>query len=94
MLYPLKFKPQLKEVLWGGSRLVAAGKKPAKGTNPSSVGESWELSGLAGHESVVANGMLRSNDSHSKAQGFSRNMLRWQGRSPHIPTAEIGSQGG
>ena len=62
MLYPLKFKPQLKEVLWGGSRLVAAGKKPAKGTNPSSVGESWELSGLAGHESVVANGMLRSND--------------------------------
>ena len=62
MLYPLKFKPQLKEVLWGGSRLVAAGKKPAKGINPSSVGESWELSGLAGRESVVASGMLKSND--------------------------------
>lgn len=62
MLYPLKFKPQLKEVLWGGGRLVAAGKKAAKGVNPAMVGESWELCGLEGRESVVTNGMLKAND--------------------------------
>lgn len=62
MLYPLKFKPQLKEVLWGGGRLVAAGKKAAKGVNPSMVGESWELCGLEGRESVVTNGLLKAND--------------------------------
>lgn len=63
MLYPLKFKPILKERIWGGSKLTEAGKKlPVRSkANPSRIGESWEISGLRGDMSVVANGFLKSN---------------------------------
>ncbi|WP_297807800.1 type I phosphomannose isomerase catalytic subunit [uncultured Alistipes sp.] len=52
-MYLLKFEPILKQTLWGGDRIV-----PYKGLaeGPAHVGESWELSGVRGNESVVANG--------------------------------------
>ncbi len=61
MLYPLKFHPILKEVLWGGDRLAKAGKPLPRGANSQSIGESWELSGIEGAESVVAEGALADN---------------------------------
>ena len=59
MLYPLKFVPYLKTVVWGGERIA-----PFKGisTNQEKIGESWELSGVTGHESVVSNGELQGRD--------------------------------
>lgn len=56
MLYPLKFKPIFKERIWGGRKLETMFHKnlPA-GLN---IGESWELSGMEGDESVVENGPL------------------------------------
>ncbi len=63
MLYPLKFKPILKSVIWGGRRLAAAGKKlPAKMSSDAPIGESWEISAVDGNISVVAEGFLKSND--------------------------------
>lgn len=59
-LYPLKFKPQIKEKVWGGSRLKNALNKPV-GTIEK-AGESWELSGIHGNLSVVENGFLRGNN--------------------------------
>ena len=60
MLYPLKFKPILKEKIWGGRRLgEKLGKRLPAGRV---VGESWELSGLDGNRSVVRNGPLKGND--------------------------------
>ena len=57
MLYPLKFKPILKEKIWGGRRLgEKLGKRLPAGR---AVGESWELSGLDGNRSVVRNGPLK-----------------------------------
>ncbi|MDX1326062.1 MAG: type I phosphomannose isomerase catalytic subunit [Arenibacter sp.] len=55
-LYPLKFKPILKERLWGGTKL-----KQVLGKEISSdiTGESWELSGVNGDVSIVANGELK-----------------------------------
>lgn len=52
-MYPLKFKPILKQTIWGGDRII-----PFKGLheNLKNVGESWELSGVPDHESEVANG--------------------------------------
>lgn len=52
-MYPLKFKPILKQTIWGGDRII-----PFKGLNENlnNVGESWELSGVPGNESIVANG--------------------------------------
>ncbi|MGN1210342.1 MAG: type I phosphomannose isomerase catalytic subunit [Candidatus Cryptobacteroides sp.] len=54
-LYPLKFKPILKSLVWGGDKIA-----PFKGVEADSdrIGESWELSGVRGNESVVANGEL------------------------------------
>lgn len=60
MLYPLKFKPLLKERIWGGSRMRSVlGKRLPSGKK---IGESWELSGVEGDLSVVANGYLAGND--------------------------------
>ncbi len=62
MLYPLKFKPRLKELIWGGDKLAKAGKKPSPKANPEKIGESWEVSGVPGDISVVANGFLKNNN--------------------------------
>lgn len=63
MLYPLKFRPRLKERIWGGNKLIASGKKPPRGmSSDTPVGESWEISGLQGDVSVIANGFLKSNN--------------------------------
>ena len=52
-MYPLKFKPIFKTLVWGGEKIA-----PFKGvaTDQHNIGESWELSGVKGNESVVANG--------------------------------------
>ncbi len=54
-LYPLTFTPYLKPVIWGGTAL-----RPLKGFAPSNekIGESWEISAVPGHVSVVADGAL------------------------------------
>ena len=58
-LYPIKFVPILKERLWGGSKL---GKLFGKKVNQDHIGESWEISGVAGDVSVVAEGALKGKD--------------------------------
>ena len=54
-LYPLKFKPILKERLWGGTKLKEVLNKPIES---DITGERWELSGVDGDISKVANGEL------------------------------------
>ncbi len=56
-LYPLKFKPIVKDKIWGGPRLRDVLGKEAS----SMAGESWEISGVEGDISVVANGILAGN---------------------------------
>ena len=53
---PLKFVPIFKTLVWGGEKIA-----PYKGieTEQKHIGESWELSGVAGNESVVAEGPLK-----------------------------------
>ena len=59
MLYPLKFEPILKRPIWGGNKLKELFGKGPDSEEP--IGESWELSGLPGHESLVVNGLLAGN---------------------------------
>jgi mannose-6-phosphate isomerase len=54
-LYPLKFRPILKERLWGGTKLKEVLGKPIES---DITGESWELSTVKGDISVIANGSL------------------------------------
>ena len=48
-----KFEPLLKQTIWGGNKIVAFKHIQSDMEN---VGESWEVSGVPGDESVVANG--------------------------------------
>lgn len=55
-LYPLQFTPILKERIWGGTKLKTYLNKPI---TSDITGESWELSGVSGDVSIVANGTYR-----------------------------------
>ena len=55
-LYPLKFEPILKSVLWGGKKIC---KFKRLDCVLEDVGESWELSNMPGAVSVVSNGELK-----------------------------------
>ena len=54
-MYPLKFKPYLCSKVWGGEKIAAF-----KGvyTTRNRIGESWEISAVEGHVSVVSDGPL------------------------------------
>lgn len=60
MLYPLKFKPLLKERVWGGENLKEM-YADAVLPNMKEVGESWLVSGVQDNISLVANGFLKDN---------------------------------
>lgn len=48
-----KFKPLLKQTIWGGERIVPFKRLEC---NMGQVGESWEISGVKGQETVVDGG--------------------------------------
>jgi mannose-6-phosphate isomerase len=56
MLYPLKFEPILKPIIWGGDNICKF-----KNIEPriDGIGESWEISGVSGDISIVSNGELK-----------------------------------
>jgi mannose-6-phosphate isomerase len=59
-LYPLKFRPILKEKIWGGNKLHKHFNKETG--SMENCGESWELSAVENDVSVVSNGYLAGND--------------------------------
>lgn len=62
MLYPLKFKPRIKERIWGGQAILKKkGKAASRLAKDKLYGESWDLSSVKGDVSVVANGFLKGN---------------------------------
>jgi len=58
-LYPLKFKPILKDKIWGGTKLAEQFNKPS---NSKQLGESWEISTVPGDVSEVVNGELKTKN--------------------------------
>lgn len=48
-----KFNPLLKQTIWGGDRIIPFKQLDSK---LRQVGESWEISGVKGHETTVAGG--------------------------------------
>ncbi|WP_405210418.1 type I phosphomannose isomerase catalytic subunit [Dokdonia sp. Asnod2-E02] len=53
-IYPIKFEPILQEKIWGGSKLQSVLNKKC---TSDTTGESWEISGVEGNISQVANGL-------------------------------------
>ena len=53
---PLKFQQLLKSTIWGGSKIITFKHLDVK---QEKVGESWEISGVPGKESIVADGEMQ-----------------------------------
>lgn len=70
-LYPLKFKPIVKDKIWGGPRLREVLGKEAS----DKAGESWEISGVEGDISVVENGLLAGNSLQELAEVYMGDLL-------------------
>lgn len=71
-IYPIKFYPIYKERLWGGSKLRSVLNKDVKGDR---IGESWEISGVAGDVSVVCNGPYKGKNLNSLIEAFPEALL-------------------
>ena len=71
-MYPLKFQNIFKSVVWGGEKIATF-----KGVNTQqkNIGESWELSGVKGNESVVAEGPLAGRTITSLAEEYKGALL-------------------
>lgn len=69
---PLSFVPYLKAVVWGGNELYRIKGVPF-GVAP--IGESWELSDLAGRETVVASGPYAGLTLHELIGRFGESLL-------------------
>ena len=54
--YPLIFEPRYHDKIWGGTRIFSYKQLPI---TQERVGESWEISPMAGEVSVIANGPHR-----------------------------------
>ena len=54
-MQPIKFKPILKETIWGGDKIPRI--RHISGLEDKHIGESWEISGLEDNESIVDGGV-------------------------------------
>lgn len=71
-IYPLKFDPILRPVLWGGTKI-----KHLKGIeiNSDSIGESWELSAVPGSVSVISNGVYKGASIQELLEQFGEDVV-------------------
>ena len=70
--YPIKFKPILKERIWGGNKLREILNKDS---NSEELGESWEISGVKNEISVVENGTLQGKSLKELIAEFKEDLL-------------------
>lgn len=69
VLYPLKFKPILKDKIWGGQKLI---QKFNKKSHSKQLGESWEVSTVPNDISIVSNGRLKGENLKSLISVYQR----------------------
>lgn len=77
-LYPFRFEPILKQKVWGGNNLSRLYGKSAGDHIP--IGESWEISGVPGDVSILANGKQKGTDLNQLLQKLGPELV---GRSVH-----------
>lgn len=69
---PILFEPYLKSVIWGGDKICAY--KGMAQPEPK-IGESWEISAVPGHESVVADGYYKGMTLTGLVDRFGESLL-------------------
>lgn len=70
--YPLKFKPILKEKIWGGEKLKDLLNKESDKNN---IGESWEISTVENDISTVVNGKWKGKSLKELIEMFGDHLL-------------------
>ena len=70
--YALKFKPILKQKIWGGNKLTQHLHKESLDKN---IGESWEISDVDDNISVVANGKLKGTSLKELVQKYKGSLV-------------------
>lgn len=68
----LTFVPYYKNAIWGGDRIFGLKNEPA---NSDKTGESWEISAVPGHESVVAAGNYKGTTLNELVEIFGVKLL-------------------
>lgn len=82
---PIVFVPYLKSVIWGGNKICEY--KGIAQPEPK-IGESWEISAVPGHESVVAEGIYKGKTLIELIDSFGAELLgdevmeRYNGKFP------------
>ena len=71
-MQPLKFEPLLKQTLWGGDKIIPF-KRISKAL--PQVGESWEISGVKGSESIVSEGPHKGKSIHQVIEKLKGEMM-------------------
>lgn len=71
-VYPLIFKPILKDRIWGGTKLSSELNKEIP---TQTTGESWEISTVPGDISVVANGIYKDIDLNELIEKYPEEVL-------------------
>jgi mannose-6-phosphate isomerase len=71
-LYPLTFKPILKERIWGGNQLKTLFNKPLVSDK---TGESWEISTVGEDQSLIANGIYSNKSFTSLITKYAQEIL-------------------
>ncbi len=74
-LYPFLFRPNLKSVVWGGHRLLPFKGLSKEEYGETPFGESWEVSAVAGSESIIANGEHEGKKITELIQAFPKDIL-------------------
>ena len=72
MLYPLKFEPILKEIIWGGDEICRFKDLYPQRTG---IGESWEISHIKNNVSIVANGELKGKSLEELIETYREKLL-------------------
>ncbi|MBS2211473.1 class I mannose-6-phosphate isomerase [Carboxylicivirga mesophila] len=73
MLYPLKFNPILKEMIWGGKKLPQ--KLNVEVAEDVKIGENFAVSGLKNDQSVVSNGALAGKNMTELIETYKEDLL-------------------
>lgn len=68
----LKFKPILKDKIWGGEKLQTILQK---NSIRNDVGESWEISDVEGDTSIVSNGLLKGKNLKELINTYKGNLV-------------------
>jgi mannose-6-phosphate isomerase len=72
MLYPFKFEPVLKKIIWGGDKICRFKDiQPEK----KNIGESWEISCVKDNVSVVSNGELKGKSLDELIETYGESLL-------------------